>query len=86
MKGNYESNENYYSLEYLNSQIQSEYMSDDEIQRTKNILDVLNSDIIDLEKLREYSNQGIPDECFGLRALVWKILFGYLKPDRSTWV
>lgn len=45
----------------------------------------LQKDVIDIEKLKEMCRNGIPDECKGLRALCWKILIGYLPPDRTKW-
>ena len=44
---------------------------------------LLSSSPIDLRLLRELSTKGIPDT-LGMRALVWKILLGYLPIDRSV--
>ncbi|KAL4442855.1 hypothetical protein ABPG74_010744 [Tetrahymena malaccensis] len=88
MQLNQEQVNNFYSLEYLNSQLNNDLKAkttETEYQNIQNILEVLNNDIVDVAKLREYANLGISDHCIGLRALVWKILLEYFKPDRSTW-
>ncbi|KAI8372310.1 rab-GTPase-TBC domain-containing protein [Choanephora cucurbitarum] len=40
--------------------------------------------VIDMKSFREACFQGIPDEP-GLRSLAWKVLMGYLPPDKRMW-
>ena len=44
----------------------------------------LNSEVVDLEFLREQSYRGIP-EGGGRRATSWRILLGYLPVKRKVW-
>ncbi|XP_022833127.1 TBC1 domain family member 13 isoform X1 [Spodoptera litura] len=52
--------------------------------RIKAFEEVLEEDVVDIEKLRKLAFNGIPDEK-GLRSLVWKILLLYLPHQKSTW-
>ena len=38
-----------------------------------------------MDKLRELSFSGIPDEYPQLRSLVWKILLNHLSPKKEEW-
>ncbi|KAK2443168.1 Ypt/Rab-GAP domain of gyp1p superfamily protein [Trifolium repens] len=49
-----------------------------------NLLAELSRKVIDMRELRRIASQGIPDVS-GLRSTVWKILLGYLPPDRGLW-
>lgn len=49
------------------------------------LLKELSHPLINLHKLRTLCFSGIPDEINGLRALIWKLLFGYLPNNRSKW-
>ncbi|KAK9728464.1 hypothetical protein K7432_001067 [Basidiobolus ranarum] len=42
------------------------------------------SSIVDMEQLRKLCFQGIPDEQ-GIRPTCWKLLLGYLPPDKTQW-
>ncbi|ORY01100.1 RabGAP/TBC [Basidiobolus meristosporus CBS 931.73] len=42
------------------------------------------SSSVDVERLQRLSFQGIPDEQ-GIRPTCWKLLLGYLPPDKSLW-
>lgn len=52
--------------------------------RIQDIKTLLESDKIDLIRLREYSSTGCPNEG-GHRSLIWKILLNYLPNDRTKW-
>lgn len=39
---------------------------------------------INLDTVRKYSFEGIPDDC-GLRSIYWKLLLGYLPDDKTMW-
>ncbi|KAL0433024.1 UNVERIFIED_CONTAM: hypothetical protein Slati_2636700 [Sesamum latifolium] len=45
---------------------------------------VLSRKVINMGELRRLASQGIPGAA-GIRATVWKLLLGYLPPDRSLW-
>ncbi|KAG6789871.1 hypothetical protein POTOM_006002 [Populus tomentosa] len=45
---------------------------------------VLSKKVINMGELRRIASQGIPDGA-GIRSTVWKLLLGYLAPDRSLW-
>ncbi|KAJ7013650.1 hypothetical protein NC653_003333 [Populus alba x Populus x berolinensis] len=44
----------------------------------------LSKKVINMGQLRRIASQGIPDGA-GIRSTVWKLLLGYLAPDRSLW-
>lgn len=52
--------------------------------RIKVFENILNQDVINIEELQKSAFKGVPDEK-GLRALVWKILLGYIPLDKSVW-
>lgn len=52
--------------------------------RLQEFSELLESENIDITKLRQVCFNGIPDEQ-GFRALCWKLLLGYLPPKRSEW-
>lgn len=45
----------------------------------------LSQDTIDLTALRHLAFKGIPEDHPSIRSLVWKLLLGYLPPERSQW-
>lgn len=52
--------------------------------RLKDLDQVLESEVIDLSKLREFCFNGIPD-VKGYRSLCWRLLLNYLPCDRNKW-
>ncbi|KAK9818717.1 hypothetical protein WJX74_002076 [Apatococcus lobatus] len=52
--------------------------------RVRTFKSTLQASSIDLQELKYLTNSGIPDRD-GLRAIVWKILLGYLPPDQKNW-
>ncbi|XP_059609339.1 TBC1 domain family member 13 [Phlebotomus argentipes] len=52
--------------------------------RVKEFETFLANDVIDLRSLKQLCFNGIPDGG-GFRALCWRLLLGYLGPQRSTW-
>ncbi|MED6130771.1 hypothetical protein PIB30_003792 [Stylosanthes scabra] len=62
----------------------SSYPSADEISRQAELLAELSKKVIDMRELRRLSCQGLPDGG-GIRSTVWKLLLGYLPPDRGLW-
>ncbi|KAB5516153.1 hypothetical protein DKX38_026801 [Salix brachista] len=48
------------------------------------LLTELSRKVINMGELRRIASQGIPDGA-GIRSTVWKLLLGYLPPDRSLW-
>lgn len=55
------------------------------LEKCELILKELSNPLINFSKLKIYCFSGIPDECNGLRALLWKMLLGYLPPNRGKW-
>ncbi|EGD74410.1 hypothetical protein PTSG_06421 [Salpingoeca rosetta] len=50
----------------------------------KEVEALLDEDVIDLRALRQFAHGGIPDQP-GLRSKVWKLLLGYLPPEKARW-
>jgi len=44
----------------------------------------LEAEVIDLKRIRKLCHAGIPDKA-GIRSVYWKILLGYLPPERAQW-
>ncbi|KAK8365084.1 hypothetical protein V6Z12_A02G027500 [Gossypium hirsutum] len=59
-------------------------VSPDDISRQAQLLAELSKKVINMWELRRIASQGIPDGG-GIRSTVWKLLLGYLPPDRSQW-
>lgn len=54
------------------------------ISRQAQLLLELSRKVINMGELRRLASEGIPDGA-GIRSTVWKLLLGYLPPDRSLW-
>ncbi|KAG6419996.1 hypothetical protein SASPL_116510 [Salvia splendens] len=54
------------------------------ISRQTQLLQELSRKVIIMGELRRLASEGIPDGA-GIRSIVWKLLLGYLPPDRSLW-
>ncbi|XVF37981.1 hypothetical protein REPUB_Repub20aG0058200 [Reevesia pubescens] len=60
-------------------------ISPDDISRQAQLLAELSKKVVNLRELRKIASQGIPDGA-GIRSTVWKLLLGYLPPDRAQWL
>ncbi|KAJ0091920.1 hypothetical protein Patl1_26041 [Pistacia atlantica] len=62
------------------------HRNDDEIDNSAQaqLLPELSKKVINMRELRRIASQGIPDGG-GIRSTVWKLLLGYLPPDRGLW-
>ena len=49
------------------------------------IIQVLNVDTIDMDKLRELSFTGVPEIIAGVRPIVWRVINGGLPLNTSEW-
>ncbi|KAG6574840.1 TBC1 domain family member 13, partial [Cucurbita argyrosperma subsp. argyrosperma] len=58
--------------------------SAEDVSRQAQLLVELSKKVINLRELRKIASQGIPDGP-GIRSTVWKLLLGYLPPDRALW-
>ncbi|WCJ33180.1 Ypt/Rab-GAP domain of gyp1p superfamily protein [Euphorbia peplus] len=58
--------------------------SAEDISRQAQLLTELSRKVVNIRELRRIASQGIPDGA-GIRSTVWKLLLGYLAPDRSLW-
>ncbi|XP_022964438.1 TBC1 domain family member 13-like [Cucurbita moschata] len=58
--------------------------SAEDVSRQAQLLVELSKKVINLRELRKIASQGIPDGA-GIRSTVWKLLLGYLPPDRGFW-
>ncbi|KAM7261428.1 hypothetical protein ACFE04_008795 [Oxalis oulophora] len=67
-----------------NSDAESGTHSAEDISRQAQLLIELSRKVINMNELRRIVCQGIPDGS-GVRSTVWKLLLGYLPPDRSLW-
>ena len=54
------------------------------MSRQAQLLAELSKKVVDMSELRSLACQGIPDAA-GIRSTVWKLLLGYLPPDRGLW-
>ncbi|XP_010527478.1 PREDICTED: TBC domain-containing protein C1952.17c-like [Tarenaya hassleriana] len=55
-----------------------------DVSRQAQLLAELSKKVINLKEVRKIASQGLPDHA-GIRSIVWKLLLGYLPPDRSFW-
>ncbi|KAI3424612.1 Rab-GAP TBC domain-containing protein [Psidium guajava] len=62
----------------------AESLSGEEFARQAQLLAVLSKKVINVGELRRIASSGIPDSA-GVRPAVWKLLLGYLPPDRGLW-
>ncbi|KAK8485562.1 hypothetical protein V6N12_046797 [Hibiscus sabdariffa] len=58
--------------------------SPDDISRRAQLLSELSKKVINMWELRRIASQGIPDGA-GIKSTVWKLLLGYLPPERGQW-
>ncbi|GLT73210.1 hypothetical protein SLA2020_450830, partial [Shorea laevis] len=58
--------------------------SAEDISRQAQLLAEISKKVINMRDLRRIASQGIPDGA-GIRSTVWKLLLGYLPPDRGLW-
>ncbi|KAL6191259.1 hypothetical protein ACLB2K_037650 [Fragaria x ananassa] len=58
--------------------------SPEDFSRQSQLLAELSKKIVNVRELRKIAAQGIPDGA-GIRSTVWKLLLGYLPPDRALW-
>ncbi|GMY26797.1 TBC1 domain family member 13-like isoform X4 [Fagus crenata] len=56
----------------------------EDISRQAQLLSEISKKVVNVRELRRIASQGIPDAA-GIRSTVWKLLLGYLPPDRSLW-
>ncbi|KAL8486873.1 hypothetical protein ACS0TY_023532 [Phlomoides rotata] len=54
------------------------------ISKQAQLLQELSRKVMNMGELRRLASEGLPDGS-GIRAVVWKLLLGYLPPDRSLW-
>lgn len=54
-------------------------------EQTANILNCINQNVIDIQKLSEIVSQGIPDEIRGIRPIVWQVLLNHFPLETSKW-
>ncbi|XP_057766285.1 uncharacterized protein LOC130986777 [Salvia miltiorrhiza] len=55
-----------------------------DVTRQNQILNELSRKVINIGEMRRLALQGLPDGA-GIRAMVWKVLLGYLPADHSLW-
>ncbi|CAL5214098.1 unnamed protein product [Lathyrus oleraceus] len=58
--------------------------SDFDISHQAQLLTELSRKVMDMRELRRIACQGVPDSA-GIRSTLWKLLLGYLPPDRGLW-
>lgn len=54
-------------------------------ERAIRLLHLLNEDEIDVQRIRNESFTGIPDEIKGLRPIIWRILLNHYPVDTAEW-
>ncbi|XP_040871460.1 TBC1 domain family member 13 isoform X2 [Glycine max] len=60
------------------------FRSAHDVSRQAQLLAELSKKVVDMSELRSLACQGIPDAA-GIRSTAWKLLLGYLPPDRGLW-
>ncbi|KAK4751333.1 hypothetical protein SAY87_004815 [Trapa incisa] len=65
--------------------VRPERPSAEDISRQSLLLAELSKKVINIGELRRITSQGLPDGS-GIRSAVWKLLLGYLPPDRGLWL
>ncbi|PNX91564.1 TBC1 domain family member 13-like protein [Trifolium pratense] len=58
--------------------------SEFDISHQTQLLAELSKKVMDMRELRRIACQGVPDSA-GIRSTLWKLLLGYLPPDRGLW-
>ncbi|CAN0875352.1 TBC1 domain family member 13 [Linum grandiflorum] len=58
--------------------------SAEDITKQAQLSTELSKKVVNLKELRKIASQDLPDGA-GIRSTVWKLLLGYLPPDRSQW-
>ncbi|CAI0380227.1 unnamed protein product [Linum tenue] len=58
--------------------------SAEDITKQAQLLTELSKKVVNVKELRKIASQGLPDGA-GIRSTVWKLLLGYLPPERSHW-
>ncbi|CAL1384498.1 unnamed protein product [Linum trigynum] len=58
--------------------------SAEDITKQAQLLTELSKKVVNVKELRKIASQGLPDGA-GIRSTVWKLLLGYLPPERSQW-
>jgi len=56
-----------------------------QINKSIDILEVINSEVIDIDKLKKLAFTGIPNRIRGLRPIVWRLIMGELPQETSKW-
>lgn len=51
--------------------------------KVENFQKILKRNVIDMQALRELSYLGIPEDCPGLRSIVWRLLVGLLPCEKA---
>jgi hypothetical protein len=54
-------------------------------KKVVNLVNTLNTDVIDIHRLKECLSEGIPDEAAVLREYSWKLVLGFLPSEKSRW-
>jgi hypothetical protein len=54
-------------------------------KKVTNLISILNASVIDLTRLKQYFAEGIPDEASKVREYSWKLVLGYLPPEKYLW-
>ena len=54
-------------------------------KKVEKLLNVLNAEVINMERLKECLAEGIPDEAALIREYSWKLILGYLPSQKAKW-
>jgi hypothetical protein len=54
-------------------------------KKVTNLISILNASVIDLTRLKQCFAEGIPDEASKVREYSWKLVLGYLPPEKYLW-
>lgn len=54
-------------------------------KKVVNLVNILNASVVNLNRLKECLAEGIPDEASLVREFSWKLILGYLPPEKYLW-
>lgn len=54
-------------------------------KKANKLVNILNSDVINMANLKESLSQGIPDEASLVRQYSWKLIFDFLPIEKKFW-
>ena len=54
-------------------------------KKVAGLVEELNSDVVNIQSIKGFLAEGIPDEAALIREYTWKLILGYLPSERAKW-